>query len=235
MRYAVYFTPPQDDALTQTAARWLGRDAFAAEKLEMPAFDGLPADEIVGLTGDPRRYGFHGTIVAPFHLAEGVGLAELEHSFERFCRQTAPFSIEGLRVGQLGSFLALVPAAPEYQLSAFAADAVLHFASVRAPLSEAEIERRNPSGLTPRQAAYLRRHGYPYVMDEFRFHMTLTERLPAETLPRLLPVLESHFAPFTARPFPVEGLALFVEPESGAPFTVHSYRRLRPLETRKSA
>lgn len=235
MRYAVYFTSPQDDALTQTASHWLGRDAFSGETRETPSFDGLPADEIAGLVGDPRRYGFHGTIVAPFQLADGVGLAELEHSFERFCRQTAPFSIEGLRVGQLGSFLALLPTAPEYQLAAFAADAVLHFASVRAPLSEAEIERRNPSGLTPRQAAYLRRHGYPYVMDEFRFHMTLTERLPAETLSRVLPVLESHFTPFTARPFPVEGLAMFVEPEPGAPFTVHSYRRLRPLETRKSA
>lgn len=235
MRYAVYFTPSEDDPLTKAASNWLGRDAFSGELLVAPSFDGLPAAEISRLTGEPRRYGFHATIVAPFRLADGVGLAELEESFDRFCAKTPPFFIEGLRVGQLGSFLALLPTETEYQLSAFAADAVLHFAPVRAALTEAEIDRRDPSKLTTRQAAYLRRHGYPFVMDEFRFHMTLSERLPGETLARMQPALERRFEAFTARPFPIDGLALFIEREPGAPFTVHSYRPLRPLEARKSA
>lgn len=235
MRYAVYFTPSEDDPLTKAAANWLGRDAFSGELLAAPSFDGLPAAEISRLTGEPRRYGFHATIVAPFRLADGVGLAELEESFDRFCAKTAPFFIEGLRIGQLGSFLALLPMETEYQLSAFAADAVLHFAPMRAALTEAEIARRDPSKLTTRQTAYLRRHGYPFVMDEFRFHMTLSERLPEETLARVKPALERRFEAFTGRPFAIDGLALFIEREPGAPFTVHSYRPLRPLEARKSA
>ncbi len=241
MRYAVYFTPSEDDPLTKAAANWLGRDAFSGELLTAPSFDGLPAEEISSLTGEPRRYGFHGTIVAPFRLADGVGLADLEESFDRFCAKTTSFFIEGLRIGQLGplgqlgSFLALLPTEAEYQLSAFAADAVLHFAPVRAALTEAEIERRDPSKLTTRQAAYLRRHGYPFVMDEFRFHMTLSERLPEETLARVQPALERRFEAFTGRPFAIDGLALFIEREAGAPFTVHSYRPLRPLEARKTA
>ncbi|PLP57631.1 hypothetical protein CYK37_18640 [Mesorhizobium loti] len=235
MRYAVYFTPSEDDPLTRAASNWLGRDAFSGELLAAPSFDGLPAEEISRLTGEPRRYGFHATIVAPFRPADGIGLVEIEESFDRFCAKTTRFFIEGLRIGQLGSFLALLPTETEYQLSAFAADAVLHFAPVRAALTEAEIERRDPSKLNTRQSAYLRRHGYPFVMDEFRFHMTLSERLPEETLTRVQPALERRFEAFTGRPFAIDGLALFVEREPGAPFTVHSYRPLRPVEARKSA
>lgn len=48
----------------------------------------------------------------------------------------------------------------------------------RAPVSGAERARRRNAGLSPPQEALLAQEGYPKVMEEFRFHMTLTAQLP---------------------------------------------------------
>lgn len=235
VRYAIYFAPPADDRLSQTAARWLGRDAFTGETNELPALAGLDADTREALTADPRRYGFHGTLKAPFALAQDRNEAELIAAFEEFAADLEPFEIPELTLHQLGPFFALVPATDCEALQDFAAQSVQYFEPFRAPLTDADMARRNPGKLPQRQREYLEEWGYPYVFEEFQFHLTLTGPVPGETAKKMRTVLESTFADHIGKPLHVASVALFVEPHRGAPFVVHSLLPLGGATQRKIA
>ncbi|MBN8953180.1 MULTISPECIES: DUF1045 domain-containing protein [unclassified Rhizobium] len=222
MRYALYFTPPKDDPLTSLAALWLGRDAFSNEIFSDKAMAPLPEGH-AELTADPRRYGFHATLKAPFDLASSVTERDLLDVAAEFVSQTKAFTIPQLVLGQLGHFFALVPGTVYQPLQDFASHVVKTFEPFRAPLSDHDIARRKPEGLTEPQRANLLRWGYPYVNDEFRFHMTLTGRVPTERQPELQEILRERFAEHTGKPLDISGLAIFVEEERGAPFTVRSW------------
>lgn len=235
MRYALYFIPPASDALTLAAQRWLGRNAFTGASLEQPAVDGFDAAALAALTADPRRYGFHATLKAPFSLAEGRSEAELVAEIGRFVSEAEPFDIPDVVVGRLGSFFAFVPGDHCEELQSFAGEVVRRFERFRAPLTSADIARRKPDGLTASERQNLVQWGYPYVFDEFRFHMTLTGRVPAERRDAVEGVLLDHFADFHGRPLTIAGLALFREPSRGADFTVHSLFPLGGAANRKTA
>jgi putative phosphonate metabolism protein len=218
LRYAVFFTPPADDPLTETAATWLGRDAFGRGSIDPPQVPGL---DLAALTAEPRRYGFHGTLKAPFHLMAGRSEADLITAFDAFVRDYPAFTIPQMVVGAIGPFFALVPAdGAEDGISGLADACVKAFEPLRAPLSEADIARRLPERLDESQRAYLAEWGYPYVFDAFRFHMTLTGAVPEEDRPAMRQLLDATFAPFAGKPMRIGHLALFAEPERGAPFTV---------------
>ncbi|MDH4414486.1 MAG: DUF1045 domain-containing protein [Rhizobium sp.] len=230
MRYALYFTPSADDPLNLAAAEWLGRDAFSNAEFRRVAEDGLTADELDTLTADPRRYGFHATLKAPFHLVDGRSEAELAGAIEAFAARTSAFDIPAAIVGQLGHFFALVPDRLYPPLQDFAASVVETFEPFRAPLSQSDIERRKPDSLPPRERENLMRWGYPYVFDDFRFHMTLTGPVPEAKAPLMAGILAHRFADFIGRPLRIDGLALFVEPERGASFLVHSRLPLKAAQ-----
>lgn len=235
MRYALYFTPAKTDPLTVAAAQWLGRDPFSGERFPHAARGGLSAEKIAEVTASPRRYGFHATLKAPFRLAAGAREDDLLATLETFAAQTAPIAIPRVVVGNLSGFFALVPSETCAPLNAFAASVVTAFERFRAPLNADEIARRNPDHLSPQEAANLRDWGYPYVLDSFRFHMTLTDRVPLAMHDVLQPVLESYFAPVLPAPFPIDGVALFVEPGPGEPFIVREHFSLTGASERKSA
>jgi putative phosphonate metabolism protein len=223
LRYALYFTPPKDDPLTLLAGRWLGRDAFSGE--EFPAHDagGISAAEQRELTEEPRRYGFHATLKAPFELAASVTERDLMAVAEDFAAKTPAFILPELVLGQLGRFFALVPGDLYPPLQEFAAKVVKFFEPFRAALSEADIARRKPESLSEAHRANLLRWGYPYVMDEFRFHMTLTGQVVPERQDAMRALLENTFADHAGRPIAISGLAVFIEETRGAPFKVHSW------------
>lgn len=223
MRYAIYFAAGSDDPLMQLGNSWLGRDPFTGAALPQPAVDGLTADRVAELTVSPRRYGFHGTLKAPFALKEGETEAGLAAACRTLARDMAPFAIQGFGVNRLGRFLALTPNGEEPELGAFAGLCVRRFEPFRAPLSAADLERRRKSALTQRQDAYLADWGYPYVFDEFRFHMTLSEKLENEADARALETAaQTFFSKVTGAPRRCSTFALYVEPERGAPFQVHT-------------
>ncbi len=173
-RYAVYFAPEAASPLWRYGSRVIGVDAATGADVPFLTTADLEPAAWSALTDDPRRYGFHGTLKAPFSLADGVDEAQLIDAATALAASHATFQLEGLSVAEIGRFIALVPVAPEPLLKALAADAVQSLDDLRAPLSEADRARRLTSPLTARQTAYLDRFGYPYVLDEFRFHMTLT-------------------------------------------------------------
>jgi putative phosphonate metabolism protein len=235
MRYAIYFTPGQDDPLTRVAASWLGRDPFSSAQPPAPAVTALTATEIAYHTASARRYGFHATLKAPFHLAGNTTEAELDHAVASFAAAAEPILLSRLVPARIDGFLALVPGSSAPDLDSFAGEIVTAFDRFRAPLSEAEIKRRNPDALSPEEFRNLLQWGYPYVFESFRFHMTLTGRVPDHDLPRVRSAIDEVFTPTLERPAIVDGLALFVEPEPGAPFMVKSWHGLGRNQQRKTA
>ncbi|MCX5493136.1 DUF1045 domain-containing protein [Kaistia dalseonensis] len=221
MRYAIYATPAADHPLTRAATSWLGRDAFDGAVGPLPSIEGLAAGSIEEYLADPARYGFHATLKAPFTLAEGSDPAELVAAIDAFAAISAPILLPELVIRRLGRFFAFVPNEPVRALDDWVAEIVTHFEPFRAPLSEADIARRKAAGLTLAEENNLLRWGYPYVFDAFRFHMSLTGRVPKEDMERVDQALRAHFAAFDGRPLLIDRLALFIEPERGAPFLVH--------------
>ena len=219
MRAAIYYTPPAGSPLAMTAHRWLGRNPFDGEATR-------ELDEARDpLVGSPARYGFHATIVAPFDLADTADLSQVDARLSEFCAAQRPFLLTARVPEKLGPFFALIPGEPSEELFAMEEAAVRAFAPFRAPLSEAAIARRRPDRLTERQRAYLEEWGYPYVFEEFRFHMTLSGALSEEQAEALRPALDEAFAAFDGETLTIDQLAIFVEREPGAPFRVHSVHR----------
>lgn len=221
MRYAIYATPSADHPLSVAAARWLGRDAFTGEDHPLPPIDGFSGGTIEAYLADPARYGFHATLKAPFTLAEGQSEADLIATLDAFAAATAPVRVPELVIRRLGRFFAFVPNERVEALDDLAGRIVADFEPFRAPLSEADIARRRVAGLTLDEETNLIRWGYPYVFDAFRFHMSLTGRVPKDDAEAMATELKRRFAEFDGKSFEIDRLGLFVEPERGAPFRVH--------------
>jgi putative phosphonate metabolism protein len=216
LRAAIYFTPPAGTPLARAAAEWLGRDAFLGTATR-------PADpEIDPLVADPARYGFHATMRAPFTLDDGCDLAGLDERLAGFAASRQAFLVPAIQLSQLGRFFALVPATHSIELTELEAETVRTFEPFRRPSTAAEIAKRRPQDLSERQRGHLETFGYPYVFEDFRFHMTLTGPVEAAQTDRVHALLTERFSAFDDAPLSVDGLALFVEPAPGQPFRVHS-------------
>jgi phosphonate metabolism protein PhnN/1,5-bisphosphokinase (PRPP-forming) len=176
-RYALCFAPPVESPLWLAGSTWLGRDAARDEPAEQPVVDNILADTLHAITAMPRRYGFHATLKAPFHLSESTCPQELLEHVDAFAGDQHSFPMPQLVVSQLDQFLALVPALPAGRVNAMAKACVAEFDRHRKPLDEAELARRRRQRLTPREDEMLVRWGYPHVLDCFRFHFTLTDSL----------------------------------------------------------
>lgn len=217
-RFAVYYAP-RPGAFADATAHWLGWDPVAGASCPQPDLPGIPFPAV--LTAEARRYGFHGTIRAPFRLAEGLPAVAAAEAVAALAARLPAVTCNGLVLENLQGFLALTPAGCEAALLELGAAVVEGTNPLRAPLTAAEIARRRPESLTPRQRDLLDCWGYPHVMEEFRFHLTLTDRLPDPD--PVIERLEQHFAPFLPRPFTVEDLCLFGEDDAGRFHLLHRY------------
>ncbi|HQZ12582.1 MAG TPA: DUF1045 domain-containing protein [Devosia sp.] len=218
-RFALYYAPPASHPIWPRAAQWLGRDPLG-EPLPPAAIAGIEAGHRLEACKSARRYGFHATLKAPMALAPGTDRRALEAELRRFSDETPMASIGRLRIANLDGFLALIPEMQSDALTRLAGEIVTRFEPFRAPLGTSSREKRIRDGrLTERQIAYLDTYGYPYVLDEFRFHMTLTDRLSHAERPGLLAAATAWFEPVLDEPFMLDRIALFHETEAGAPFS----------------
>lgn len=217
-RYAIYWAPPEGTTLAKLGAAWLGRDASTGQSLKRFAIKGFDDDALADITAEPRRYGLHATLKAPFALAKNRSLRELEADLDAFTSGNAPIVAPSLHLTRLGNFLAMIPTAPTPAINALANSCVERFDCYRAPPTEHELRRRRAAHLTAAQEKNLQRWGYPYVMHEFRFHVSLTGPIIPAVADRLLPELSSLFAPIASEPLELREIVLFAEPEPGAPF-----------------
>ena len=187
-RYAIYFVPAAETALYRFGAAALGYDCYSGEEVAL-----LAGVDRAWLS-EPRQYGFHATLKAPFHLAAGASEAALTAAAGDFARQHAAFAAGDLCVREIGAFIALVPQTASAPLQRFADACVRDFDRFRAPMSESERTRRRKPTLTPQQIGNIERWGYPYVFADFRFHMTLTGSLAPEDRAAALRLLCDLFA-----------------------------------------
>jgi hypothetical protein len=208
-RYAVYWAPPAGSALARFGAAWLGWDAEAGQTVPHPEVPGLSVAEI---TATPRRYGFHATLKAPFRLHAAGEAAALPIVARLVARKVAPFGGPPLELARIGRFIALVPSGECKPLSELADRCVEDFHGFAAEPPGPELDRRRP-GLTSRQAQLLGRWFYPYVFDEFRFHLTLTGALDPGTADRAFAALSELTAPLCAEPLRFTEFCLFGEGE----------------------
>lgn len=193
-RYALYFAPDPASELWRFGSAALGYDAATGEETPMAIPESCADLDWRALTDEPRRYGFHATLKAPFRLAEGQDEAGLMARAAAFTASMRAPVLDGLQVSALGSFIALTPLGGTLELAVFAQQVVEAFEDFRAPLNAQELAKRLRVPLTPEHQANLDRYGYPYVGAAFRFHMTLTGALEASTLERVLPALSAAFA-----------------------------------------
>ena len=211
MRAALYWVPAADDPLFAAGSAWLGRDVRTGAAVSQPALCGIGE-----ITADARRYGLHATLRPPMRLSGSwAAFAAAAHAVAREC---APFALPRLRVCQVGGFLALRECTPCAPLQALADLCVRRTEAHRAPADAAELARRRQAGLNARQEAMLAAYGYPYVLDEWFFHVTLTRRLDAPEMARWRPAAEAHFAQALAEARNVEEICVCVQEEGD--FTV---------------
>jgi len=219
-RYAIYYTPPRDSALGRLGIAWLGWDHYLGEPAALLETQRLTREQHMDVTASPRRYGFHATLKAPFRLAPGRSEGELCNALAEFCAGAAPVTLPGLFLGALGGFVALVPSQVPLALTDLAEACITRFDSFRLPPDPAELARRRAAGLTPAQDALLQRWGYPYVLEEWRFHMTLTDVLSNGSREQVMQELLPWVTAFASEPLHIETLALFRQPNRETPFTV---------------
>ena len=219
-RYAIYFAPPDDSALAQAGSRWLGRDAVDGARLEQPPCAGLAATRLAALTAAARRYGFHGTLKPPFRLRAGRSVEELGEAVAALAARQQRFFFT-VRLATLAGFFAWQPATAHDEIAAIAAACVTELDAFRAPPDAAELARRG-RGLDPNQAALLQRWGYPYVLDEFRFHLTLSDAVAGAEAERMHAALEDYTHRHARGAILFDALCVFVEPAPGADFLLQA-------------
>ncbi|MCS3497351.1 putative phosphonate metabolism protein [Bradyrhizobium japonicum] len=217
-RYAIYFAAGADSAVSRFGAELLGYDVYTGDEVPFPADASRVAPDWHDVTADPRKYGFHGTLKAPMALAPGRPEAELVAACAAFAGKARPMPSIRPVVDSISGFIAVIPTEPVGALQQLAADCVREFDDFRAPMTAEDRARRRPDKLTERQRDYLDRWGYPYVMEEFRFHMTLTGRLDAERRGPILEMLRARFAALGLETLAIDRIALFKQDDTRARF-----------------
>jgi Protein of unknown function (DUF1045) len=193
VRYAIYFVPAADSALYRFGSAVLEYDSYSGNDVLLPEDFALDAALWRGLTREPRRYGFHATLKAPFHLSPGCTEAQLTGAFLSFAalgHRVAPLDPE---VALISGFAAVVPRQMPEEVAALADKCTTMFDAFRAPMSARERARRAAANLSQSQSHNLERWGYPYLFGDYRFHMTLTGRLANDSADAVLPSLRRSF------------------------------------------
>jgi putative phosphonate metabolism protein len=224
-RYAIYFAPRRESAWWAFGCAWLGRDPITDSEVARPAIATLDAATIAHITAAPRRYGFHATLKPPFRLARGYRARDVYLQAANLAASLKATALPPLRLTEIDGFVALALAGDDAGDesaggSALAAQCVSCFDNLRATAEAAELARRHAAGLSARQMQLLAAWGYPYVFEEFRFHLTLTGRLPQAQRRRVIDALHPVVAELQAAPLLLDALTVYLQPQRDAPFVV---------------
>jgi hypothetical protein len=210
-RYAIYYIP--DLPLFQIGSDWLGWNSLTGQETTL-------STNHHRITDRPRKYGFHATMKPPFSLASNSTQGELQDAFQAFCATVSPATGGTLKISRLGRFLAMTQDVQSNDVTDLAASTVSHFDKFRAPLSDNDIQKRRQRRLTPEQDALMLRWGYPYVMQEFKFHMTLTGPLQNDEIVSIEQLANTRFQEFIGQSLNIASLALLGEDKDSGRFHV---------------
>jgi hypothetical protein len=227
-RYAIYFVPARDSALYRFGSAVLQYDCYTGEAVPLPGEFASASDEWRRATEEPRRYGFHATLKAPFYLSTSCTEAQLVSAFGSFAALAPRPPTMPAKVRMMGGFAAVAPVDPDPAVDSLAAACTTIFDAFRAPMTAQERARRLASGLSPSQVQNIDRWGYPYLFADFQFHMTLTGQLAIEQRERVLALLQTAYSrSCNERLVDIDCLTLVKQESDAAPFRVLSQSRLR--------
>ena len=227
-RYAIYFSPAKHSPWWDFGAQWLGRDECDDKALAQPVLTQIGLTDLNSITAEPRRYGFHATLKAPFHLRDGFSVDDLAERVQALASRLRPVSLGPLQLVTLGDFVALTPLTATEELATLAAACVVELDDLRAPLTAEELARRRIEQLSTREQELLRQYGYPYVLERFRFHFTLSDPLPSATAWSVMLAVAQPVARLnSSAPLLLDRLCLFVEAAPG-----EAFKRVADLELR---
>ena len=218
-RYAIYYAPEASSEWWAAGSHWLGRCALTGRKLAQTVIDGVAPEHFHTYTQDPRRYGWHATLKAPFVLAPGESLSSLITALRSIASQHAAFAMPRLQVSTDGGFLALRPTVHHPRIHSTADACVTGLQALAQALTAEDLARRRQKRLTARQERYLQAWSYPWVLYEFQFHMSLTGPLlnmPAAELTALVSAAQARFDALPVCRF--THLSVFAEPQVGDNF-----------------
>ena len=207
-RYAIYHLPGGD--LGAFGNHWLGWDARRGCAV-------APAPDLPGraeAVSTPCRYGFHATLKAPFALAPGRSPQALARALRDICAHLPAVDL-ALTLSCDWGFVALRPTQTPPDLRRIEAALVTGLDGFRAPLDDHDRQRRRPQTLPARARAHLERWGYPFVLDLFQYHLTLSGALEPGPASALAAGLAPHLEPLLARPLALDRVALMGEDAQG--------------------
>jgi 2'-5' RNA ligase len=215
-RYAVYFSPSADSQLGQFGQRVLCRSATSDRK---PNASSTFSDQArwLRLTEKPAHYGFHATLKAPFELKRSITVDKLTRAVTDFATSQSPIELTSLSPRNLGDFMALTLENEIETLSKFALDCVISLEPFRQVLSDGDMQRRKLHGISSRQESLLLEYGYPYVADEFRFHLTLSDKLSKHDQDYKTWVI-SEYDKLVVRPPVLDQIAIYAQTDRQSPF-----------------
>nr|WP_251134089.1 DUF1045 domain-containing protein [Rhodomicrobium sp. Az07] len=213
-RYAIYWTPEPGSALEAFGSAWFGGENF-----------GLEPDLAARAKRAPARYGLHATLKAPFRLREGATADDIARALDAFCRIRRAPEASPLGFIRHQRYVVLSPGGRTAAIDWLAAECVTHFDRFRAPIGDADRAAREIDTMTARERAHLEDFGYPYVLSEFRFHISLAGPLERCEALAVCRALEPQLAPMLLGAFRIDALTLLGEPEGGGAFQILSRHR----------
>lgn len=211
-RFAFYYLPPPNSLLSRFGASWLG---WSIEKREVTPFLHPISSNHSEIIETAKKYGFHGTLKPPFRLHQNTYFEELVNAANLIMADISPFNLPELMLDAIDGFFVLRPKMECPDLNNLARILVKKFDHFRALPSEEELQRRRRNGLTERQDKLLMEWGYPFVLEEFRFHLTLTKKLDQFCADEVYNILQNHLTPEMLSPIHVKDIGLVGEAEDG--------------------
>lgn len=217
-RYAIYYSPEARTPLWSLGTGWIGRDALSDQTMEPRHRVAVSELERQALTAIPAHYGLHATLKAPFELRAGHTYDDLRQRLLGFCADRVRFTLPPLILKNMDDFVALVPGRHCEQLNVLAQDCVEQFDEFRQPMSVHELNIRKGEPMTRQQYDLLLRWGYPYVMQAFRFHITLSNRTIRNQCDKVMRGLAPGLKQVNAKGVQFDGLCLFYQETRNQPF-----------------
>ena len=210
-RYAIYYVP-SNNLFYKLGSSWLGWDTISGQPASQPETDS--AVNIQKITEAPRKYGLHATIKAPFRLGNNVNALELERQLEILCGSIKPIEFK-LKLSELSGFFALTPTVKNTEIRNLHAKVVRKLDYFRAQPTKEEIIKRRENQLTSEQDQNLIKWGYPYIFEDFYFHITLTGKIPEDLRNKVKDEIENFFQPVLQQKINLSELALVGEATDG--------------------
>lgn len=231
-RYAIYYVPDENSPLGEFGAHWLGWDINRALEADLLPLAGVNAEERLKLIEHAAPYGFHATLKAPFFLAPQAVENDLLHDAAKLAQIFSSPPGFSLKLTHLGRFLALTPTASQPGIDGLAACCVTELDALRAPLAARDRERRRPEKLSRKQTELLDQWGYPFVLEEYRFHLTLTGPLSDDARIRVASLIANELDAVLTQTITLDAITVVRQDRTNAPFRL--LERL-PLRSNKEA